>query len=53
MTNGDKIRHMSDEELADFIEKNNWRNDSCKNCADTDTTCTDCWLKWLKSEARE
>ena len=53
MTNGDKIRQMSDEELAEFIEENNWRKGSCKNCADTAITCTDCWLEWLESEVEE
>lgn len=54
LTNADRIRAMTDEELADFelgrmccppgkpgCEENNLTCDSCYQC----------WLKWLKQEA--
>ena len=48
-TNADRIRSLSDEELAEFIE-------SCacpphKDCDYTKTGCIKCWLDWLKSKA--
>ena len=52
-TNGDWIRAMTDEELADFLnETNNYlcdfiMNKRCKN----DTKCSDCWLEWLRHGA--
>ncbi len=39
MTNAEKIRLMSDEELAEFI-----KNVTC-------TVSTEYWLDWLKEEA--
>lgn len=38
-TNGDRIRAMSNEELAEFLEEN-----SCP---------PGCWLGWLKREVKE
>lgn len=54
MTNGMKIRLMSDEELANFAEE----NCGCHPAASRDTcrgvsNCSDCWLEWLKQEASE
>ena len=52
MTNGDKIRTMTDEELAD------WRSDG--QCPPTrffgdydceNNSCEGCWLSWLKEDA--
>lgn len=52
MTNGDKFRAMSDEEIADFIAHHGSdcigeRDDypSCRHCEK-------CWLEWLKQEAK-
>ena len=43
-TNADRIRAMSDEELADFIT-----NCGCPDHArDCRGSCTDCVLKWIK-----
>lgn len=45
-TNADRIRKMSDEELAEFMNDSN----ACKNfrkCNDN-WTCDACWLDWLK-----
>lgn len=41
-TNADRIRQMTDEELADFLDKVNprlWKHET--------------WLKWLKQEVAE
>ena len=53
MTNGDKIRSMSDEELAErfymFL---------CVHFLDDKVECKDdgcrkCWMKWLREEAED
>ena len=55
MTNADKIRQMSDEELAEFITGAAYdfveRPGMCDVC-DTVTVqhCKGCWLDWLKQE---
>lgn len=52
-TNADKIRGMSDEELAEWINS----KDTCEQCAYTPgglcmrKPCTNGILKWLQSEA--
>lgn len=52
-TNADKIRSMSDEELAEWINS----KDTCEQCAYTPgglcmrKSCTNGILKWLQSEA--
>ena len=57
-TNADRIRAMSDEELANWID---WLFGRCVWC-DTDKigtndcsniACTDCILKWLKQPVKE
>ena len=47
MTNGDKIRQMSDEGLIQHI--------ACPYdaCIDLNEPCNDCILKWLQSEVQE
>lgn len=48
VTNGDKIRSMTDEELCDFMAECICdRMDVCRN----DTPCQECRLAWLKKEA--
>jgi hypothetical protein len=51
MTNGDRIRAMSDEELADFIldirENGICFNNKCYN-NDPNRGCDYCTLEWLK-----
>lgn len=61
MTNGDKIRQMTDKEIADFC---------CTTCPPGDNlyelcfhdpetinsdpqTCKRCWIKWLGQEVQE
>ena len=55
-TNADKTRQMSDEELA-FLISNGCPPASVKPCRaylsiDGDTNCADCWLDWLRQEAK-
>ena len=55
-TNGDRIRAMSDEELAEFMRPwdsgcPRWKENPLP-CSDWDN-CGECWLKWLKEEVRE
>ena len=46
-TNGDKVRSMSDEELANIICcQDNRQGDEC-----FDSSCFECTLEWLKKEA--
>lgn len=52
VSNGDRIRSMTDEELADFIF-----NADCppgKNTLASERCCTGvkCWLEWLKEEMK-
>ncbi len=57
MTNSMKIRSMSDEELAEFLQ----RNSKCKTCSwssgifcySDEHDCDGGVLDWLKSEAKE
>lgn len=55
MTNADRIRSMSDEELATFLY-HAWNNASwCMvkdHCPDEDS-CFPCWLDWIKKECAE
>ena len=49
MTNGDRIRAMTDEELAKIIRcQNSKHGDECCN-----TPCDKCILDWLKQEVEE
>ena len=59
MTNADKIRAMTDEELAVFFydvwrERDPFSKEVCERCGDTDIGCqANCWLDWLRREATE
>jgi len=56
-TNADRIRAMTDEELAEFIAYNT----SCETCVVRkggsdechNTNCSTAWLDWLKQEVTE
>lgn len=56
ITNADRIRAMTDEELAELFANDNCGycriHDFCfaKGCA---INCEDVWLDWLKQEARD
>ena len=50
ITNADRIRSMSDEELAiEETAKGGCPHD-CETPDDLDTDCVRCWLDWLKQE---
>lgn len=51
-TNADRIRAMSDEELAKFFDEKFERDCpfGAKLCL---PTCTECYLEWLQQPARE
>ena len=53
ITNADRIRAMSDEELARFMW--NCAQPCCPpiNCAFKKCDAEKCWLKWLKQEAND
>lgn len=59
MTNAAKIRAMTDEELADFINDAEWgfidRPGMCDVCEHhlSVKDCLQCWLDWLKQEAQD
>ena len=54
ITNADRIRNMSDEELAEFLVKVNSTIQDCMvidcKCENTDRDCKDCFLEWLQAE---
>jgi len=55
-TNADRIRAMSDEELANFIP--DWRHTKACKCNEhefigCDNQCEKCVLEWLKQPAEE
>lgn len=52
-TNADKIRNMSDEELADVLFDNCLEVMKLEECTNTDNcgVCKRCVLDWLRSEA--
>ena len=57
-TNADCIRSMSDEELAEFLEKivSGNRDEIGINCGNSkceEWKCTECISKWLQSEVEE
>lgn len=56
-TNADKIRSMTDEELAymfvDIAECDRQCPAKLDNCIFSDSLCKDAWLDWLKREIKE
>lgn len=57
LTNADKIRAMTDEELAKwFCDKVSCGCEClalCRNCGRNDKSCSQAWLNWLKQEVKE
>lgn len=54
MTNADRIRAMTDEELAEFIGDDAMHDICPNNCQDDlDRPCKVCALEWLKQVATE
>lgn len=54
-TNADRIRTMSDEELAKYFssiaECDHCQNELDRECCVNEDVCINRWLEWLKSEA--
>lgn len=50
-TNGDRIRGMTDDELAEYLSEVHY----CPTPSPCDPTknCKDCWTKWLRSPVEE
>ena len=58
MTNADKIRSMTDEELAEYLYNADVDCNMCcayenKNCHDAKVSCKDGILEWLGNEVDE
>ena len=58
-TNADRIRNMSDEELAEFLDivgedgiSSQYADVPCDCCCEK-TECSKCWKEWLQSEAEQ
>ena len=55
MTNADRIRNMTDDELGEWLLK----NAACPcvavncGCALNDDTCRQAWLEWLRAEVKD
>lgn len=47
-TNADRIRNMSDEELAEFLHE--YSNHTCLYCKDCGVSCKKQNLEWLQKE---
>ena len=55
ITNGDVLRQMSNEELADYMSDTDVHacmKDDTRHCNE-DWDCHRCWLEWLNSEVEE
>ena len=55
-TNADRIRSMTDEELADWLGvycNGQTAQEVGKPCVSGMGSCEECWLEWLKQEASE
>ena len=55
ITNADRIRSMTDGELAEFLDATvHSSGENLFSCNDWECIeCNKCYLKWLQSEARE
>ena len=52
MTNADRIRNMTDEELAEYLGNIHYCPAPYPTC-DLTKECKECWLKWLRSPVEE
>lgn len=55
-SNADRIRSMSDEELADWLGvycNGKTAQEVGKPCVSDMGSCEECWLDWLRQEAKE
>ena len=53
MTNADRIRAMSDEELAENVIVVRATKDYCQGVCHKGMNCYECRLEWLKKEVDE
>ena len=57
MTNADRIRSMTDDELSSWINDHADCNSRCEawkdGCMNSDSTCMAAWLEWLKEEVKD
>ena len=53
LTNGDRIRAMTDEELAEWFDLHGECNQCAYHPAQCKTECNEGHLKWLKQEVSE
>lgn len=53
LTNGDRIRQMTDEELAEWLDLHGECNQCAYHPAQCKTECNEGHLKWLKQEVEE
>ena len=53
MRNADKIRAMSDEELADIISREAGYCAPTGDCEKMSNDCKACWLDWLQQPVKE
>ena len=51
MTNADRIRAMSDEELAECLEQLPICKEKAQECIKAEYRCGECLLEWLKQPA--
>lgn len=51
-TNADRIRAMSDEELAKFITSEYYQPHCPVGSCPVVEDCEECWLDWLKAEVK-
>lgn len=59
-TNADRIRNMTDDELAEFMTGDALRTINCCDCDEPESKygscigdCKNPWLKWLQAEVKE
>lgn len=50
-SNADRIRAMTDEELAEFLYR--YADYRCPEGGECGNGCQKCWLEWLRQEARD
>lgn len=54
MTNADRIRAMTDEELVEEVFGEHIKTCACPpNDGECQDACEKCWLDWLKEEAQD
>jgi hypothetical protein len=52
MTNADRIRAMTDDQIAEMLSNSPCpvSEHGCNNCYTFKSNCKQCWLYWLKQE---